>query len=449
MSFARIILRTMDDQESFFAGNRNPRFTATAPGSLDVMGGTAGYFGSLVLQMPMRPCIQVTVALRNDGLIRIRTLDAGQNPPSEIVSSGSAKPGGLVEWAGNIPEQTPGGGWAACVAGCLRVLQQEKGISFDGIDVFMDTQIFVGEEAAPVTVATIRAIAQAYNLAFAGTELPLLAQKAANLVTGRPCEPAGFLASHFGLAQNLLPVLCQPDHVSDPFPVPEGLHFAGIGIGEPNPAQSDAHATVRTAALMGYTMLALHEGAYPHELQLARETGQREQLLYNGYLANITPREFEDRYAWLPKQLKGSDFTDKHGFTIDPWAEVEPEVTYNVWQATRHPVYEHTRTQYFSLLLQHFPPRTDHEMHEKSLRQLGSWMQQSHESHAACGLCSPETDAVVQMARENAGNGVYGARATASGAVCLLCDGEKGLATAHKIRDAYQRQHGGRVQLFE
>ncbi len=438
----------MDNQESFFAGNRNPRFTATAPGSLDVMGGTAGYFGSLVLQMPLRPRIQVTVALRNDGLTRIRTLDAGQNPTSEIVSPGLAKPGASVEYAGDVLEQTAGG-WAAYVAGCLRVLQQERGIFFQGIDVSVDSQIPVGEEFVPAMVATIHALAQAYNLVFAGTELPVLAQKAASLVTGRPCEPAGFLASHFGEPGNLLPVLCQPDHVSDPFPFPEGLHFAGINSGKPNLTENDAYSTMRTAALMGYTLLALHEGAYPHELQLARTTGQREHLLYNGYLANITPREFEDRYAWLPKQLKGSDFTDKYGFTIDPLAEVKSDETYNILQATRHPVYEHTRTQYSSLLLQHFPPRTDHEMHEKSLRQLGSWMQQSHESHAACGLGSPEMDAIVQMARENAGNGVYGARATASGAVCLLCDGEKGLATARKIREAYQRQHGGQGQLFE
>ncbi len=438
----------MDDQESFFAGNRNPRFTATAPGSLDIMGGTAGYFGSLVLQMPVQPRIQVTVALRTDGLIRIQVSNAGQNPPSKIVSSGLAKPGGSIEYLRDVLEQTAGGGWAVYVAGCLLALQQGNGINISGVDVFLDVQLPVNEAIVPAMVALIHVLAQAYNLAFVGTELPVLARKAASLVTGRPFGLAGFLAAHLGEAGKILPILCQPDHVSDSFPVPEGLHFVGINSGKPNPAENDARATMRTAALMGYTILALHEGAYPHELQLARETGQREQLLYNGYLANITPREFEDRYAWLPKQLEGSDFTDKYGFTIDPLAEVKPHETYNILQATCHPVYEHTRTQYFSLLLQHFPPRTDHEMHGKSLRQLGSWMQQSHESHAACGLGSPETDAIVQMARENAGNGVYGAKATASGAVCLLCDGEKGLATAHKIHDAYQQQHGGQVSLF-
>ena len=118
MSFARIILRTMDDQESFFAGNRNPRFTASAPGSLDIMGGTACYFGSLVLQMAVQPCIRVAVALRNDGLIRIRASNAGQHPPFKIVSLELAKPGGLAGYAGDVSEQAPGD-WAAYVAGCL------------------------------------------------------------------------------------------------------------------------------------------------------------------------------------------------------------------------------------------------------------------------------------------------------------------------------------------
>jgi len=341
--------------------------------------------------------------------------------------------------------------WLACVLGCLSALRSAKGSGMAGADIWLNVPPARqgGASWAALAVATLRALGQACNMAFEGTELPALTQK-----VGTQSAPAGManvLASHFGERGLVLPILCQPDHVGDPFPMPAGLHFAGIGLGAAHLADDNAsvHGNVRTAAFMGYTMLAMHEGAYAHELQLARDTGQRENLLYNGYLANITPREFEDRYAWLPRQLKGSEFLDKYACTIDTLAEVNPDVTYNILQATRHPVYEHTRTQYFALLLQHFPPQADDEMRGKSLRQLGSWMRQSHESHAACGLGNPQADELVQMAHENAHNGVHGARMTGCGdAVCLLCEGEKGLETARKIHEAHQRKTGSRLDFI-
>lgn len=427
----------MSDMEGFFAGNHNPRFTASAPGILDIMGGSADYAGSLVLQMPIRQRNHVTIARRDDGAIRIQTGANPKNPPTKIVSSELPKPGSPADWV-------------AYVKGCLWMLRQEKGVEIAGADIWVDLQVAAGKGVASssaLSVAMFRALAQAYSLAFEGNELPILVQKVERLIAGAPCQFTAPLACHFGELGKVLPILCQPDHISDPFPIPEGLHFVGIDSGKRNLTEKDACEAGRTASFMGYTLLALQEGAYAHELQLARETGEREHLLYNGYLANITPREFEDRYAWLPQQLKGSDFTDKY-VTIDPLTEVKPDAIYNVLQATRHPVYEHTRTQYFSLLLQHFPLRTDPEMREKSLRQLGSWMRQSHEDYAARGLGSPEADALVRLADENAGNGVYGARLTGDNAVYILCEGEKGLETVHGMHEAYQQKSGERVDLF-
>jgi L-arabinokinase len=123
-----------------------------------------------------------------------------------------------------------------------------------------------------------------------------------------------------------------------------------------------------------------------------------------------------------------------------------------VYHATRHPIYENTRIQYFSLLLQHLPPETDAPNRERCLRQLGEWMFQSHEGYSACGLGNARTDELVWQARKNTRNGVYGARITGGGSggtVCFLCAGDVGLETARRIHQEYQEKHGEAVHFFE
>ncbi len=101
-------------------------------------------------------------------------------------------------------------------------------------------------------------------------------------------------------------------------------------------------------------------------------------------------------------------------------------------------------------LTRRLPPVSDPERRGKSLGQLGSWMYQSHESYSACGLGRPQTDALVQQVRNEAGNGIYGARVTdkGSGTVCILYEGEQGWETVQRIREAYERQYGIKTGVF-
>jgi L-arabinokinase len=444
-------------QTDFFP-NASPRFSGTGPGRLDVMGGIADYSGSLVLQMPIREHTRVTLALRADGLLRIRTLSPGEpHPLVELPYAGLLREGQPdYDHAGWQLAATPGGNWAAYVAGCLLVLHREKGIRVTGADVLVDSQVPAGKgvsSSAALEVATMRALAEAYGLKFEGTELPTLAQRVENRVVGAPCGLMDQLASHLGEPNKLLPILCQPDHLSPPFPVPAGVRFVGIDSGVRHAVGGASYSDVRTAAFMGYSMLAQSDGATPGELAHARRTGEREHLLYNGYLANIEPSGFEERYAGLlPRQLSGADFLARYGGTIDPTTEVQPDRTYDVYHATRHPIYENTRIQYFSLLLQHLPPETDAPNRERCLRQLGEWMFQSHEGYSACGLGNARTDELVWQARKNTRNGVYGARITGGGSggtVCFLCAGDVGLETARRIHQEYQEKHGEAVHFFE
>ncbi len=261
------------------------------------------------------------------------------------------------------------------------------------------------------------------------------------------------LASFFGEREKLLPILCQPDHIASPFPIPAGVRFVGIDSGVRHAVGGASYGDVRTAAFMGYSIIAQHNGTAPGELTYVRQTGDREQLLFNGYLANIEPSEFEGSFAkLLPKQMRGAHFLSRYQTTIDPVTEVIPERIYEIFQCTAHPIYENTRIQYFSLLLQHLPTVEDSVNRERSLRQLGEWMFQSHRSYAACGLGSEQTDSIVQLVQENRAGGVYGARITGGGSggtVCMLCDGDQGLETARQLHQQYQQQIGKGVAFFE
>ncbi len=424
---------------------------------MDVMGGIADYSGSLVLQMPIREQTTVTLSRREDGLLRIRTTAAGEPHPEVQIPFAQLLADGKVDFqfARQQLRQIAGGDWAGYVAGCLLALHREMGIAITGADILVDSQVPAGKgvsSSAALEVATMKALAEAFNLHFAGNQLPLLAQRVENLVVGAPCGLMDQLASFFGQRHKLLPILCQPDHLSPPVPVPAGVHFVGIDSGVRHSVGGASYGDVRTAAFMGYSILAQFDGTTPGELRKARETGEREHLLYNGYLANIEPSEFESRYAGLlPEKMIGADFLSRYEVTIDPVTRPLPDRKYDVLACTRHPVYENTRIQYFSLLLQHLPPPGEAATRERSLRQLGEWMFQSHGSYSACGLGSPRTDELIWMARKNTGKGVYGARITGGGSggtVCFLCAGDQGLEAVRQIHREYEAKYGQPVLFF-
>jgi len=63
-----------EEFSKIFSSNKSPIYFANAPGRMDVMGGIADYSGSLVLQMPIQEHTTVALALRDDDLLRIKTL---------------------------------------------------------------------------------------------------------------------------------------------------------------------------------------------------------------------------------------------------------------------------------------------------------------------------------------------------------------------------------------
>ncbi len=403
-------------------------FTGSAPGRLDVMGGIADYSGSWVLQMPIAEQATVQVGHRDDDLLRVASADAAEVIELKI----NDLPLDLAA-AKHFFKQKKAGEWAAYVLGCLVVLAKMKGLQLQqGLDFWVKSDVPIGKgvsSSAALEVATIRALAQLFDLQFHGTEMALLAQMVENQVVGAPCGLMDQLASCHGLPGHLLPIKCQPDYLHAPLPLPPGIRFVGIDSGIRHAVSGASYGEVRTAAFMGVRII---------EAELGREFG--------GYLCNLSPADFEQNCApILPETMGGSQFLEKYGDTGDRMTRVEPDKVYWVKSCARHPVHENFRVRSFGKII-------SQEIDNESLSLLGELMFQSHASYTSVGLGNAHTDELVEMVREyGLDNGVFGAKITGGGSggtVCVGCFGEEGLDTVRDIFGTYQRKHGFDIRLI-
>lgn len=413
------------------------------------MGGIADYSGSLVLQMPIRGKTTVQLKLRQDYFFHITSSSGAETFPAFTIGYGSLLgPDGRPDYQAARQQimSQPGGEWAAYVLGCFLVLHREKGISVTGADIHVTSEVPAGKgvsSSAALEVATMRALVKAYGLQLEGTELPVLAQRAENLVVGAPCGLMDQLASHLGEPDKLLPILCQPDQTGELLPLPEGVRFVGLDSGLRHSVGGASYGDVRTAAFMGYSLIARQCGASDQDLEQARSSGDWSSLPYQGFLANISPSEFDGCFReLLPENLSGATFKAQNGISIDTVTTLKGETDYALRVCAQHPVYENFRVRTFALLLRHL--QSPEANRSAVLMQLGELMYQSHHSYSLCGLGSPATDELVELARQQAGSGIYGAKITGGGSggtVCLLCDGEEGQRAAYHLYAQYTNRH--------
>lgn len=419
-----------------------------APGRLDVMGGIADYSGSLVLQMPLPETTTVRVAFRADDILRIHSANVGATFECPLSSLATDSYPVLRETILRLP----GGRWAVYPVGCLVVLARGKDLFLRGLDVFVQSEVPLGKgvsSSAALEIATLKALCQLYRLQLPGMELAKLAQQAENQVVGSPCGLMDQLASCFGKTGHLLPIVCQPDALRPLMPLPDGLHFVGMDSGVRHAVSGASYGQVRAGAFMGYSLIARHEGANTADLQYARRTGNWSALPYGGFLSNISPVVFAQRYlALLPETRTGLDFLENAGPTIDAVSDLVPAVTYAVRACTAHPVYEHNRVSTFANFLENLtanPLQINAGDRRQTLVAMGQLMYQSHASYSACGLGNAYTDELVDIVRRIGPDAdVYGAKITGGGSggtVCVLVYGPDGLATARQLFADYVSRH--------
>jgi len=432
------------------------KFKASAPGRLDVMGGISDYSGALVLQMPLAQKTEVEIEENETELLTISSYHEGHFLGSFEINWNYLKTFiSSPERFREIVTSQKNGNWAIYPAACLAILIREKEVNLNGIAINISSTVPLGKgvsSSAAIEVATIRALAGLKNLAFKGTELAVLAQKAENQYVGAPCGLMDQLASTFGENGKLLPIICQPDLLKPTISIPDQISFFGIDSGVKHEVTGASYGDVRTAAAIGYSIIAQHLGVSEDQLKLAKLSGDKSNLPYQGYLTNISFSEFCNEFqSLLPKKVGGGEFLKKYKETADPFAKIETGTEYPVSDSTIHPIAENERTRQFESLIVSLSDIKEVDKKEAIYRKLGELMFASHESYSACGLGHPKTDMLVEMVRSNLGNGVFGAKITGGGSggtVCVLAVGETGRQKVREIHETYQNLIGKKVLLI-
>jgi galactokinase len=425
---------------------------ARAPGRLDVMGGIADYSGSLVLEMPIQEA--TFAALQRSASRSLRIVSLPEDPQREMVfempledfdSNGRPLD---YESACALFHRNAARHWAAYVAGVFLVLMRERGIVFqEGARIVIDSRVPEGKgvsSSAALEVAVMQAVVAAYDIAMKPREMALLCHTVENLVAGAPCGVMDQMTAACGEEGRLLALLCQPAELVGTIPIPDEIAIWGLDSGVSHSVSGADYGDVRVGAFMGYRMIADIAG-----LEICQDpqawTVQIDDPHWRGYLANLSPPEFERAYAaHLPEQMSGAEFLSRFHGTTDSVSRISPERSYAVRVPTAHPIYENSRVRRFAELISEAPG-------ERRLKLMGELMYQSHASYSACGLGAVGTDLLVRLVRE-AGpkNGLYGARITGGGSggtVAVIGRREVGDAMANVV-NRYAEETGYRPYVF-
>jgi L-arabinokinase len=411
------------------------------------MGGIADYSGSLVLQLPLD---RHTVAM----------LQPTTEPNIEVVSVRdgreyhvSVRLEEFLHGAASTPESIADyfsvdrvGHWAAYVFGvahaCLvRNADRVRDASI-GFRMLIESNVPEGKgvsSSAALEVSSLAAIAAAYGADLSAPEIALESQWAENHVARAPCGVMDQMTSACGRKDHLLRLRCQPATIEGHVAIPAGFRFYGIDSGIRHAVTGADYGTVRTAAFMGYRMIAAMSGLR------AEQAGDRMRVRddrWKGYLANISPDSFASQFEQqLPEHMLGEDFLAKYGGITDSVTRVNPDRSYPIRQATAHPA----RVERFATLLASLVDS------RSAASEMGQLMYGSHASYGACGLGSDGTDRLVQMVKESgASSGLYGAKITGggSGGTVAILGTEDAESTVRAIAARYEEETGRVAEVF-
>ena len=426
--------RKLHDDNLFERGSRV--FVSRAPGRLDVMGGIADYSGSLVLELPIAEATFAAVQRIDRPVLEI--VSVGREPCT-IPLDALAREGVPVTYEearqlfaeDRTAEPPVWPHWASYVAGVLLVLARERGWPLtSGARIVVASNVPEGKgvsSSAAIETATMRALAEAFEIELEPRDLALLCQMSENLVTGAPCGVMDQMTCVFGEADRLLALLCQPAELQPSIPVPDDIAFWGLDSGERHAVGGSDYGAVRTGAFMGLRMVTERLG------------------ISVDYLANIEPATFEREIApWLPEETSGEEFLARYGSTADAVTRVEAGRRYRVRAPTAHPIYERQRAERFRELL------LAASAEERPAR-LGALMYESHASYGACGLGSPGTDRLVELVRaEGPAGGLYGARITGggSGGTVAVIGRKDASVGIRRVAEAFERATGHVPYVF-
>ena len=434
-------------------------FINRTPGRLDLMGGNDDYTGGLVFETTIREATLVAIQPRPDERVIFynpAVKSWGWKERIEISLADLRDDGGRVrqveavrDWISADPERA----WCAYILGDLYYLIEHHPEKVrHGLTLYVESDVPLGKgvsSSAALEVAPMKAMAKMYGIDVQGVELASWTQWVEIALTGSACGIMDQLAVVVGEEGHFVPMLCQP---CEPLPLvrlPESLRLWGIDSGVRHAVSGLEYESARAATFMGYRYLCDWENLEPW-LDESGAFPRWVESKWNGYLANVSPSEFSERYeSRLPESLRGAEFNRTHAVHLDACTSVRAEVNYPVRGATRYAVEENWRVHCFFSLISRPMPTLD----EITPRLLGELMYQSHEGYTQCRLGSPATDKIVELVRGEEGNGLVGAKVTGGGAggtVAVLGMNTPGADAAFRgVVDKYRAWSGKEPYLFE
>jgi len=165
-----------------------PLFLAQAPGRVNLIGEHTDYNDGFVLPLAIDRRVTVAAARRADDLLRLVSLEKGE----QRLRLAEVGPGAVR-------------GWAAYAAGPLWALAQE-GVQVGGLDLVLTSDVPIGSglsSSAAVECATLLAARDLYGGPDDVARLASIAQRAENDVVGVPC----------GIMDQMAALACRAAHV--------------------------------------------------------------------------------------------------------------------------------------------------------------------------------------------------------------------------------------------
>lgn len=455
---------------------QRPIRVSRAPGRLDVMGGIADYTGSLVCEATLDRAAAVALQERGDRQIQVFSFNLfdEHQPFTFGMALDDLAAANLEQLRRGFSE--PGRKWAAYLVGCLFVLHEHgyvdlKRSDVHGLNLALYSTVPLGSgvsSSAAIEVATMMALVDHFGIqrqdnaqsagqggqtgprAIDAMQLSSLCQQVENRVVGAPCGIMDQVSSCYGQAGALLRMVCQPHEVKEPLFVPKGIRVLGINSNVKHSVGGGMYGRTRCAAFMGHKIILDRMAA------MGQENGK--ELIgdpMRGYLANLNLEDYKAYFReHLPEEMRGLEFLEKYGPTIDTATVVDPDQTYHVLSATDHHVFESRRVQNFVQFLEE-ANNTPAGTKERStlLDKAGHLMYASHVSYTEdAKLGADECDLLVDLVRRNERAGLYGAKITGGGSggtvAVLANEGPKVDEAIAAIMQEYEKQTGRKPEAF-
>jgi galactokinase len=426
-------------------------YISRAPGRLDLMGGNVDYTGGLVFQTTIREATWAATQQRDDHRIVFRNpqmkdegwFDRVEFSFDELTTENAVR--ALVNRCAEVR-------WTAYALGVFYLLRQRYPRRVTaGANVYIESEVPLNKgvsSSAAIEVAVMKSAAACYGIDMDGVVLAEACQWVENVIAESACGIMDQAASVLGNEGYVLPLLCQPCIPLPLVKLPEGLRCWGIDSGVRHTVSGIEYEAARAASFIGYRMICAREGL-PLTLEKGGKIPRFVDSRWNGYISNISPSIFRSQYEdHLPVLIAGSEVLACEGDHPDPFTKIRSEGQYRVRACTRYAVEENHRIQLFVELARGVKsePALD------AFQLMGDLMFQSHWSYTECGLGCEATDLIVDLVREEGGDGqLFGAKITGGGGggTVVVLGAQDGKAAFDRVIRSYAQACGFQPYIFE